>query len=213
MRTSKGGFNASIVNKLFPKARVPKVKTKIGGTAGKSTRSSYKADKKSWKKNVKTAAKATKASARQAKIEKKIDAKLDRAIYGKKAKTNAKLDKRLENLKRVINPNTKLGQKIQEKYNIQDLDKWVADYGKHINGFKPTLKSIFQRSKDKKVNVDFLIKRYIKNPTVNNLTNMEQALSKSMDTTQREAWKAFVKNMSTFLPIGLAASMVVSADD
>lgn len=201
MKFTKGGFDASIRDKLFGRTN-----------RQKSSRFRAKADQKAERRSRKNSAKAERKAKRAQKFEQAKQAAQTRKAH-KEQKKQIKLDKKLSNIRNVINENTKIGQMIQNKYGITDLDKWLTDYAKYITGFIPTFKNLFQRSANKKLNVDFVVKKYIKHPTINNLTNMEAKLNKVMDPTSRKAYNEFKVNMGKYLPIGLAAGFALSATD
>lgn len=194
---SKGGFNGSIRDKLFGHSR-----------AERRAKRERKRTNKTYERAYKT---ATKAAAKQEREKIKKAAKQVKN-QAKREKLVTKYAKQIEKMKTMISPETEMGKKMLNKYGIQDLNKWVEDYVVHIMQFVPTIKNMFQRSKNKLTNIDHAVKKYIKNPSVNNLTNLEAQWHKVTNTADREALKLFKQNMAKYLPIGMAVAWAIAAD-
>lgn len=201
MKNTKGGFNASILGKLFGK-----VADKINES--KTTRKQLKNSKRAFKDAVKE----TKKNAKFTRAYEKASAKVERT----NAKTQKKIDKyhnkssierQKDNLRKYFKDNPQMAEKFYDKHGL-DVNQWVEDYGPMINKASVRLKDIIRRGDNK--SIDHLIRKFAKNPTLENANAMESALSKSMNVDDRKFMSEFKKLLGQTLPIGFAVAVALT---
>lgn len=139
-----------------------------------------------------------------------IDKTFDKAKSNTKEMKQKKKFKKKEIKKERVDKlfsdkNSKLVKDLEKNLGVS-MDSFVKDYKEQIFKVKNIMKDAFKKAGRK--SIDAAVRKYVKNPTLDNLNKLELTLTKATSRHSRETLKEFNKNMAKYLPMGYAAALV-----
>lgn len=166
------------------------------------TKSSKRRDRKDSKESKKNSRSAQSAKGRTEEFKSSAKSKSN----DKKQKKQTSKEKRIEVLTKTFK-NNKYFEEMLNKIGLT-VDQFLELHVDTLFKISTKLKDILKRAKNDKVNQ--LLRKYAKTPTPSNLALLEKEFHKITNTTLRDAFAQYAKNMAKYIPMGIAVAVAAS---